>query len=128
MADLVIIPVQGSHLDARQAARAIKLIDNQQKATRRKIPYAVLFTRTSPAITPRTLRHIQEELHRAGVSTLKTQIADREAFRAIFSFGGTVEGLAKHDVTNLKAAVTNARTFAAEVVERLIALEKEEAA
>ena len=117
MADLVIIPVQGSHLDARQAARAIRLIQNQEKATRRRIPYAVLLTRTNPAITPRTLKHILEELTTAGVDTLTTHLVDREAYRAIFSFGGTVEDL--DGASNLATAVANARAFAAEVIERL---------
>ena len=119
MADFVIVPVQGSHLDARQAARAIKLIENQQKATRRRIPYAVLFTRTNPAITPRTLRHIIQELQEAGIASFRTHIVDREAYRAIFSFGGSLESLKRHDVSNLKAAVANSRAFAAEVIERL---------
>lgn len=123
MADFVVVPVQGSHLDARQAARAIKLIENQQKATRRRIPYAVLFTRTNPAITPRTLRHIIAELTAAGIDSFKTHIVDREAYRAIFSFGGSIEGLKKHDVSNLKAAIANSRAFAAEVIDRLRANE-----
>jgi len=35
-ADLVIIPVQGSHLDAKQATRAIKLIQQQERAFGKK--------------------------------------------------------------------------------------------
>jgi chromosome partitioning protein len=119
MADLVVIPLQGSHLDARQAARAIRLIENQERAIRRPIARAVLFTRTSAAIQPRTLRHIRAELADAGVPTFAVEIVDREAYRAIFSYGGTVAGLAAHGVTNLHSAVANARAFAAEVVERL---------
>jgi chromosome partitioning protein len=46
-ADLVIIPTQGSQLDAAEAAKAVKLIRQQEKAFGRRIPYAVLFTRTS---------------------------------------------------------------------------------
>ena len=51
-ADLVIIPTQGSQLDAAEAAKAIKLIRQQEKAFHKKIPYAILFTRTSSAIRP----------------------------------------------------------------------------
>lgn len=119
MADLVVIPLQGSHLDARQAARAIRLIENQERAIRRPIARAVLFTRTSTAIQPRTLRHIRAELADAGVPTFAVEIVDREAYRAIFSYGGTVAGLAVHGITNLRSAVANARAFAAEVIERL---------
>ena len=54
-ADLVVIPVQGSQLDAAEAAKAIKLIRQQERAFGRYIPHAVLFTRTSTAIRPRLL-------------------------------------------------------------------------
>lgn len=118
-ADLALIPVQGSQLDAAEAAKAIRLIRRQEKAFGRDIPHAVLFTRTSAAIRPRTLQHIRDELERAGVLILNVQLHEREAFRAIFSFGGTLQTLAPSQVPNLPAAVSNARAFAAEVVTAL---------
>ena len=118
-ADLVIIPTQGSQLDAAEAAKAIQLIRQQEKAFGRTIPYVVLFTRTSSAIRPRTLQHIQGELVRHGVPRLRTQMHERDAFRAIFSFGGTLEALDPRQVNNLPAAIANARAFAAEVVAML---------
>lgn len=114
--DLVIIPVQGSQLDAAEAAKAIKLIRQQEKAFGRSIPYAVLFTRTSAAIKPRTLQHIRKEMSQAGVTVLETQLHEREAFRAIFSFGGTVESLRPDQVSGLEGAIKNARALAAEVI------------
>jgi len=118
-ADLVVIPVQGSQLDAAEAAKAIRLIRRQEKAFGREIPHAVLFTRTSAAIRPRTLQHIRDELTEAGVPILRTQMHEREAFRAIFSFGGTLWTLEPGQVANLPAAMGNARAFAAEVVAEL---------
>ncbi len=53
-ADLVIIPTQGSQLDASEAVKAIRLVANMEKQGRRTIPSAVLFTRTSSAVRPRT--------------------------------------------------------------------------
>jgi chromosome partitioning protein len=44
---------------------------------------------------------------------------EREAFRAIFSFGGTLESLDATQVSNLQAAVGNARAFAGEVIAKL---------
>jgi chromosome partitioning protein len=127
-ADLVIVPVQGSQLDAAEAAKAIRLIRQQEKAFGRAIAYAVLFTRTSAAIKPRTLQHIRAELDEAGVPIFETQMHEREAFRAIFSFGGTVESLNASQVGGLEGAVKNARAFAAEVVAMLRARTKAEAA
>lgn len=115
-ADIVIIPTQGSQLDASQAAKAISLIKQQEKAFGKKIPYAILFTRTSAAIKPRTLMHIQREFQKHGILAFQTQIHEREAYRALFSFGGTLESLNPQQVSNLDAAVLNARAFAGEVI------------
>lgn len=118
-ADLVIIPMQGSQLDAKEAAKAIKLIRQQEKAFNRKIPYSILFTRTSSAIRPRTLQHIQAEFQKHGIRCFQTQILEREAYRALFSFGGALESLNRAHVSNLDGAIANARAFAAEVVSTL---------
>lgn len=118
-ADLVIIPVQGSQLDAVEAAKAIKLIRQQEKAFMRRITYAVLFTRTSTVIRPRLLGHIREELRAAEVPIFSAQMHEREAFRAIFSFGGTIDTLKPAQVSNLPAAVSNAHAVAAEIVATL---------
>lgn len=118
-ADLVIVPVQGSQLDAAEAAKAIRLIRQQERAFGRAIAYAALLTRTSAAIRPRTLQHIKAELEGAGVPIFETQMHEREAFRAIFSFGGTVESLSAGQVGGLEGAVANARAFAGEVLNAL---------
>ena len=115
-ADLVIIPTQGSQLDASEAAKAIRLIRQQEKAFGRRLPFAVLFTRTSAAIRPRTLQHIRDEFARHGVPTFGTQMHEREAFRAIFSFGGTVNDLSPAQVSNLQSAAANAQALASEVI------------
>ncbi len=118
-ANLVVIPVQGSQLDAAEAAKAIKLIRQQERAFGRHIPHAVLFTRTSTAIRPRLLGHIREELQAANVPIMTAQMHEREAFRAIFSFGGTIDALLPSQVSNLAAASANARAVAAEIVSLL---------
>lgn len=118
-ADLVIIPTQGSQLDAAEAAKAIKLIRQQERAFGRSISYAILFTRTSGAIRPRTLQHIRDEFAKHDVPTLRTQMQEREAFRAIFSFGGTLESLDTRQVANRDAAISNARQLATEVIAML---------
>lgn len=119
-ADLVIIPTQGSQLDAAEAVKAIKLVRNMEKARDGKaIPSAILFTRTSAAIRPRTLQAIQAEFLQNGVPTFKTSMNERDAFRAIFAFGGSLSDLDRSQVSNVPAAVTNARAFATEVVSML---------
>ena len=123
-ADLVIVPTQGSTLDAAEAVRAIRLVRNMEKATRgARIPAAVLFTRTSAAIRPRSLSAIAAEFAEHGVPVLATQMHEREAFRAIFAFGGSLSDLEPAQVSNVTAAQRNARAFVAEVVAMLSAAE-----
>lgn len=118
-ADLVVIPMQGSQLDAEQAGRAIRVLRQHEKMTGRAVPFGVLLTRTSPIIRTRTMGHIQGGLIDAGVPMFATQLHEREAFRAIFSFQQTLENLDGKDVPNLDKAIANAEQFAVEVIERL---------
>lgn len=119
LADYVVIPVQGSQLDAKQAARQMKLIRSQERIAGRAIPFGVLFTRASPAIMPKTQRHIEESFREHAIPVLTTRLYDREAYRALFSYGGTLEALSAKGVSNLEAAIRNARHLAIEIVERL---------
>ncbi len=57
LADLVIVPMQGSQLDAKQAARQMKLIRAQERVVGRAIPFAMLLTRTNPAIAAHAAPH-----------------------------------------------------------------------
>jgi chromosome partitioning protein len=118
-ADLVVIPTQGSLLDAAEAVKAIRLVRNMEKTAGKTIPTAILFTRTSAAIRPRSLQAIEVELGQSGVRVLETQMHERDAFRAIFSFGGSLADLDRSQVGNVAAAITNARAFATEILAML---------
>lgn len=119
MADLVIIPTQGASMDARGAAKTIRLIRNQARLARRDIRHAVLLTRTSAAVASRALRHVRDQLREAGIEIFATEIVDRAAYRDLLDYGGTLAGLDPAQVSNLEKAQANARAFAAEVVARL---------
>jgi chromosome partitioning protein len=117
--DLVVVPTQGSQLDAKQAAKALSLIKNTERQSRRPIPHAVLLTRTNPIIKPRTLSAIHEQLKSHGIKLFQTQLHEREAFKALFSFGGTLENLDRAQVANIDKAIFNARDFVTEAIEFL---------
>lgn len=123
-ADLVVIPTQPSELDGTETAKAIKHVRQQEKAFKRRIPYAILFTRTNVAIRPRTQRNIEQQFITHRIRAFETQIRERDAYRALFSFGGTLSSLNPADVPNLAAASENARAFAAEAVAMLRATEQ----
>jgi chromosome partitioning protein len=119
VSDFVIIPSQGSALDQDNAARAIKLIKDQERQTRRRIPHAVLFTRVNAAIRSRGMAAAEGQLVEHGIDVFETRIIEREAFKAIFSFNTTIDNLNPEQVSGMEKAKTNAREFAREVIRRL---------
>jgi len=127
-ADLVVTLCQGSQDDADEAVKTIKLIKRQGKVLKREIPFSVLFTRTSAAITPRTFKYILNEFESAGVDVFKTSLIDRDAFRAIRSFGGTVNDLDPKEVSGIDKAAQNVKAYASEVKQKLSELMSERVA
>jgi len=118
-ADLVLIPTQGSMLDALEAVKAVKMIQAAEKLVRHHIPSAILITRTSPAIQPRTLKYVQKQFHDARVTVLPTHIHERDAYKALFIFGGALAALDPAEVRNIDTAVANARAYTKEVLKLL---------
>jgi chromosome partitioning protein len=114
--DLVIIPTKGSELDGVEAAKVIQFIGRQERAYNRKIPFAVLFTQTNPAVRPRTLKSLEADLLNQQIPVLAAALHERDAYRAIFSFGGPLSALNPDLVRNIPGAVRNAQEFTAEVV------------
>lgn len=123
-ADLVIILCQGSQDDADEAIKTIKLIKRQERLLAREISFSVLFTRTNPAITPRTLTYIINEFKKSDIEIFNCSLIDREAFRAIRSFGGIIENLDSKEVSGKDKAVANVLAFTEEVKFKLLNLNK----
>jgi chromosome partitioning protein len=65
------------------------------------------------------LQSIEAEFKQNGVPMFGVQIHEREAYRAVFAYGGTLAELDPAQVANLPAARNNVRTFAGEVIETL---------
>ncbi|BBO86820.1 chromosome partitioning protein ParA (plasmid) [Desulfosarcina ovata subsp. sediminis] len=121
-ADLVIIPCQPSQNDAKEAAKTIKTIKYGARISGREIPFSVMFTRLSAAIITKTGKHLAAEFDGAGVDVFKCSLIDREAFKSIFSFGGTVNDLeasSNKAQSSIDKAAENARLFAEEVKQHL---------
>lgn len=119
MSDLVVIPTQGSSMDAKGGAKTIRLIRNQERMARRPIRHAVVLTRTSAAVTSRALRNVQEQLRQAGIDVFATAIVERAAFRDLFDYGGSLGSLDPSLVSNIEKARENAQAFAGEVLAKL---------
>jgi len=118
-ADCVVIPTQGSILDANEAAQAIKLIRRAEKAYQRSIPYSLLFTRMPAAIMSRNFADIKGQMESNSIPVLNCRLVEREAFKTIFSTGLTLHELTKSQVSGIKKAHDDAYYFAESVIDRL---------
>lgn len=127
-ADLVVIPLKEQQQDALAALDVIQEIHRDMKATRRKIPYAVLFTQSKAAVKSRTARHIAAQFREnPAIDCFTAEIHERDAYAAIFSIGGTVAGLDPRKVNGLTNAIGNVEAFKTEVVAKLRALREGDA-
>ncbi|PAV01750.1 chromosome partitioning protein [Arsenophonus sp. ENCA] len=115
--DLVLIPLQKSVMDADEAAKSVRLINNIMSISNRKILYKLFFTRVPSAIREKTARNIEQQL--ITVPMLPVSIVDRAAYRTLFDIGGILNTLDFSDVGGLKAAKDNASKFAQAVIDTL---------
>jgi chromosome partitioning protein len=122
-ADLVVIPMQGSAMDASQARRAISFIDDQAAAVGPR-PYRVLFTRTKPGFATRDERVIRDTLAGAGVPMFKNDLSERAAYRSMFTFRQSLEEMDPAAVNGLDKAIENADALVAEIIDSLRGMRK----
>ncbi|PUB13725.1 ParA family protein [Yoonia sediminilitoris] len=116
LSNLVLIPLQGASMDAKGAAKTIRLIESQSKMLGRQLEYRVVLTRTNAALMTRSLRNVRAQLDAAGVPVLSTPIVERAAYRDIFDFGLTLTELDGSATSNHPQAIQNAEEFLEEVI------------
>jgi chromosome partitioning protein len=126
MADFVIIPVQASAVDVRQAGKAIRAVKDEERVAQRSnilrtIPYRVLMTRTPAPGAPvsSVQRQLEAELTEAQVPRFRTSLAERLAYKAIFVERLTLAELGEHKVGNLEAAYQNIHELVEELIKEL---------
>ena len=83
--DLVVVPLQPTMMETRQAARAVKLVRQNARTLRREIPALILFTRIKPAVRARDEMRMRAMIEEGGATTLAVELMDRSAFGAMFS-------------------------------------------
>ncbi|WP_208952396.1 ParA family protein [Rahnella sp. ChDrAdgB13] len=123
-ADFVVIPMQGSLLDAEQASRAITLVKDQEQAVRRHVPnyvlpFSILMTRTPPAYQTRNMASLRKSLNDNGIPVFDTMLTEREAFKSMFFFQKPLNALSTSEAPGIDKAIANADAFAAELISRL---------
>lgn len=114
-ADLVLIPLSGTRLDADEASAVIRVIRRQELAWRRPIPFRLLFTRMSPTILNRQTKDILAQFKDGDVPTIGAWLYERAAYQATFHVGPTLYDLTDKDASRPAVAIENAEAVAAEV-------------
>jgi chromosome partitioning protein len=118
--DLTVIPIGGSALDAKQAARAVSLIRESEADIGRRLNYVIAFNRTNPApFTRRIEREIGNQLRSGRHPILETHLHRREAFNAMFMERRDLFQLTPATTNGLAAAIDNAIDFTEDVLRHL---------
>ncbi len=116
LSDHVLIPVQGSAMDAKGAAQILDLLALMKEKAGLDIAHSVVLTRVNSMVTTKALLAIKDLLAARGVNVLDTPIGERIAFKELFEVGGTLHSLNAARVSNLDKARENARAFAEDVM------------
>lgn len=122
-ADLVIVPMQPTALDAEIGSEALALVREEEEALGRKIRHAVVLTKTSAAVKSRVQKELEEQLRGAGIDIIEPSLVARAAFSELFAYGADLTAMMQDPdiVTGGKVdkAITNAQQFTEAVYERL---------
>lgn len=116
-ADLVLVPLQASGVDAWEASRAVDLIHEEEEILAgHKIPFRILLTRTSPIIKTKIEKEITAELAGADLPLMATALNERQAYKAVFVRRLGLRELDPTQVNGLPEAIENAERLASEVI------------
>lgn len=132
--DLCLIPMDGSPMEARQAAQAVRLIETTGSMIRTQIPYALLFTRTNAAFQTTDERDVRNEMEQNNISTLPVRIAKRAPYTRIFrdsvllselpgiveaETAGRTASVTEKAIKQVVSAIENAQEYAQTVIDHL---------
>lgn len=132
-ADFIIVPIQASAVDVRQAAKAIRIIREAEKMLQRgnqnlRIPYRVLLTRTPAPGAPVSgiQRKLEAEIREGGVPRFSTALAERQPYKAVFVESLTLDEMLTKSrqeddfkIGNIEKAIENVDRLANEMLDTL---------
>lgn len=132
--DLCVIPLDGSPMEARQAAIAVRLVQTTANMIRTPIDYILLFTRTNAAFQTTDERDVRQEMEFNAIPTLPVRIAKRAPYTRIFRDGvllaelpdivtaeheGKTASVTEKALKQVASAIENARDYAQAVIHTL---------
>jgi chromosome partitioning protein len=137
--DLCVIPMDGSPIDgspmeARQAAQAVRLVETTARMIRSPIAYRLLFARTNAAFLTTDERDVRQEMESNNINTLPVRIARRAPYTRIFrdslllaelpdlvaqEMKGKAASVIDKAQKQVASAIENARDYAQAVIDTL---------
>lgn len=129
--DLCIVPMDGSPMEARQAAQAVRLVRTTSQMIRRDIAHILLFTRTLAAFLSSDERDVRSEMEEHGIPSLPVRLAKRSPYTRIFRDNmtlseireflieeseGTTRSVREKSMKQVMGAIQNAEQYAQAVV------------
>jgi chromosome partitioning protein len=133
--DLCIIPMDGSPMEARQAAQAVRLVETTARMIRSPIAYTLLFARTNAAFLTTDERDVRQEMEANNINTLPVRIARRAPYTRIFrdnvllaelpdlvaeEMTGKAASTTEKAQKQVTSAIENARDYAQAVIDSLM--------
>ena len=132
--DLCVIPMDGSPMEARQAAQAVRLVETTARMIRSPIAYTLLFARTNAAFLTTDERDVRQEMESSNINTLPVRIARRAPYTRIFrdslllaelpdliaeEMKGKTASAVEKAQKQVASAIENARDYAQAVIDTL---------
>ena len=116
LSDHVMIPVQGSSMDAQGGAQVLDLLRYLDRKAGIRIAHSVILSRVNSFVTTRALQAVKHLLTEQRVHVLDTPIIERSAYRDLFDYGCSLHEMTAERFSNLDKAKENAAAFANEVL------------
>lgn len=116
LSDLVLVPIQGSSMDAQGGAQVLDLLRYLDQKAGIRIPHSVVLSRVNPAITTRSMQAVKRLLSEKEIHVLDTPIAERAAFREMFDLNRPLRKLESARTGSGEKSILNAQAFADEVL------------
>jgi len=99
----VIIPAQMSPPDVEEGLATIRLVQDIAHASRRLIPYGLLWSNVPSAIRSREMMNLERQVADAEIPVIG-RVFQRSAFAAIYSFSTTLDELPPSEVAGIDKA------------------------
>ena len=118
--DLVLIPTNGSTMEAVQGADTVKLIRSTSKMTRRDIPFSFVFTRTNAAFQSTDERAVKMELENNSLTYFKTRIVNRSPYSRIFRESSNLVEIRQSVISQYATEVVSKKSKAIDQIDKAI--------